>query len=329
MNKLSSFLEAFFTNRLMNERKASQYTIESYRDTFKLLIRYAEKKLKKRPDQLLVEDLNAHLISDFLMDLEKTRKIIPKTRNLRLAAIRSFFRYISFSIPDKSALIQQVLAIPNKKHIQKLIVSLTSEEIKALLSIPNTNTWVGRRDHLLISLAIDTGLRLSEIINLEWINIHLSKKAGHIQCTGKGRKERSALFTHYTSNLLRNWEKENNKSSDFVFITTRGLKMSSDAIQLLLKKYSKLAEKKCSSLNNKKITPHTLRHTAAMNYLNAGIAISTIAKLLGHESIETTQIYLDANLKIKEEALNKLNSNKNKQKRYKPEDNVIQFLKNL
>jgi integrase/recombinase XerD len=258
--KLSILLEAFFTERLMNQVQASPHTIASYRDTFQLLLKYAVIKLKKQPYQLILEDLNANFLSGFFIYLEKKRNISTQSRNVRLSAIRSFFKYLSFQEPGRSALISQVLAIPNKKTTRKLIHSLTQSEMEALIATPDLSTWIGRRDYALILVAMETGLRLSELIHLTWEQVHWTEKGGYIQCVGKGRKERCSVFSHATSKALQFWRREK-LSSDFVFPTIyKGTAMSSDCVQKLLKKYGKLAEENCPSLKNKKVTPHVLRY---------------------------------------------------------------------
>jgi len=238
---------------------------------------------------------------------------------------------LSFQEPERSALISQVLAIPNKRTSKNLIHSLTRDEVESLLAAQDISTWIGRRDHAFILVAIETGLRLSELIHLRWENVHITEKGGYIQCVGKGRKERCSVFSRATSRILRLWKKETEVApSSHVYPTIyEGTAMSPDCVQKRLKRYKKLAEEQCPSLKNKKVTPHVLRHTAAMNFLHAGIDLSTIAILLGHESVESTQIYLDADLSIKEKTLNKLAPNTSRAKRFKVKDRLIQYLKSL
>lgn len=329
-DKLAVVLEAFFTDRLINEKRASPHTIASYSDTFQLLLKYAAYKLKKQPSELKLTDLNDKFIRDFLMDLEKNRNNTPQTRNVRLTAIKSFFQYASFQEPGKSALIGRVLAIQKKKANKNLIHYLTPLELKALLASPDLDTWIGRRDYAIILVATETGLRLSELNQLKWENIHMADKRGYIQCIGKGRKERSCMLSQQTCRVLQSWKKETEISPfSFVYPTKHGERMSPDCVQWLLKKYKRIAEKKCPSLKGKKISPHVLRHTAAMNFHQAGVDLATIAIMLGHESVETTQIYLKADLKLKEEVLNKLGQKKAKTKRFKPDDKLIAYLKSL
>jgi len=323
------FLQAFFTERLARQQQASQHTLGSYRDTFRLLLEFAQLHLKKPPSSLLLEDLNAPLISSFLDYLEKNRKIGPRSRNQRLAAIRSFYRYISFEAPELSATINRVLAIPSKKYNRAIIEFLSKAEIEFLLAAPNRKLWIGRRDHCLMLLAIQTGLRVSELINLRRQDIVLGSGA-HVRCMGKGRKERCTPLTKQTGKILKCWIQENRATpSDPLFPTSTGKQMSSDTVQHFLGNYSRVAAIKCPSLNSKRISPHVLRHTTAIQLLQSGVDCSVIALWLGHESVETTQIYLDANLTMKEEILKKTAPIRTRGGRYKTDDKLLAFLKGL
>jgi len=326
---LSPLLQSFFTDRLMTQRNASPHTIASYRDTFRLLLLFAKTQLKKLPCQLMLEDLNAPFIGAFLDQLEKHRHNSPRSRNLRLAAIRSFFQYASFQQPDRSAHIQRVLAIPNKRQDRSLIDFLTRPEIEALLAAPNQTTWSGRRDYVLLRLAIQTGLRLSEIISLRYAEVRLGQ-AAHVRCHGKGRKERCTPLTKQTATALEAWLHERDGSADdVIFPNARGGSLSPDGVQYMLANHVAVARKSCPSLKTKRVSPHVLRHTAAMELLQAGVDRSVIALWLGHESLETTQIYLDANLTLKEKALAKIDPLHGKLKRYRPDDDLLNFLRAL
>jgi site-specific recombinase XerD len=326
---LSPLLQSFFTDRLMNQRHASPHTIASYRDTFRLLLLFAKGELKKLPWQLTLEDLDAPFIGAFLDQLEKQRHNSPRSRNLRLAAIRSFFQYVSFQLPDRSAHIQRVLAIPNKRQDRSLIDFLTHPEIEALLAAPDQTTWSGRRDHVLLRLAIQTGLRLSEIISLRYADVQLGQ-AAHVRCHGKGRKERCTPLTKQTAAALEAWLHERGGSADdVIFPNARGSSLSPDGVQYMLDNHVAVAQQSCPSLKNKRVSPHVLRHTAAMELLQAGVDRSVIALWLGHESPETTQIYLDANLTLKEKALAKVAPLHGKLKRYRPDDALLNFLRAL
>lgn len=323
-------LEGFFTKRLLAQRRASPHTVASYRDTFRLLLRFAEKRLERPPSKLTIKDLHAPFIASFLDDLENTRANGARSRNIRLAAIRSFFRYAALEAPEHSALIQRVLAIPRKRHTRALIDFLIRPEIEALLSAPDQTAWVGRRDYAFLLTATQTGLRLSELTGLRSQDVTLGTGA-HVRCEGKGRKERCTPLTKSTAETLRRWIKEqaNGDETGFLFPSLRGGRLSADAAQHLVAKHAATAKKRCASLAKKHITPHVLRHTAAMELLQAGVDRALIAIWLGHESVETTQIYLDANLALKEEILAKTRPVQGRRCIYRPADRLLNFLKSL
>ena len=322
-------LQSFFTNRLMAQRRASPHTIASYRDTFRLLLQFARKHLGRSASHIKFGDLNTTFIGAFLDDLERSRRNGVRSRNLRMAVIRSFFRYASMEAPQHAGLIQQVLAIPSKRQEQRLVGFLTRAEIDALLSAPNRNTWVGRRDHALLLMAIQTGLRLSEITNLGQNDVVLGRGA-HVHCQGKGRKERCTPLAKTTVSTLAEWIREQRGAGTLIlFPSIRGGRLSSDAVQHLVAKYSAIARRTCSTLKGKHVTPHLLRHTAAMELLQAGVDRAVIALWLGHESVETTQIYLDADLALKEQALNKVSPIETRKARFRPDDDLMAFLKRL
>lgn len=322
----STLLQSFFTDRLMNQRQSSSHTVASYRDTFRLLLGFAYKQLKKPPSQLALDDLNAPFIGAFLDDIQSHRHNDARTRNLRLTAIRSFFKYVAFQEPSHSAHIQRVLAIPTKRQERSLIDFLTYPESQALLTAPDKITWMGRRDQALLMLAIQTGLRLSEIIGLRRRDIVLSSGA-HVRCYGKGRKERCTPLTKQTVAVMKTWLQERSGSdNDAVFPNGRGAQLSPDAVQYLLAKHVAKARESCPSLKNKRVSPHVLRHTAAMELLQSGVDLSVIALWLGHESPATTYIYLEANLALKEKMLEKTKPLNVKAGRYQPSDKLLQFL---
>ena len=327
---LAALIERFFTERLMHQRCVSPHTIASYRDTFRLLFRFAERWLHTSPSELELRHLDAPMIGAFLDDLESRRSASARTRNLRLTAIRSFFRFISFEEPTHSAHIQRVLAIPAKRHARTLVQFLTRPEMEALLTAPDRTTWVGRRDHALMLLAVQTGLRLSELTSLDREAVTLSRGA-HVRCIGKGRKERCTPLTRHTVATLRAWLHEPCPSdAPPLFPTIHGERLSSDAVQYLLRKHVATARLRCPSMKHKRVSPHVLRHTAAMELLNAEVDSSVIALWLGHESVETTQVYLEANLALKEAALAKVQPVKrNTLTRYRPPDQLLAFLNAL
>lgn len=325
----ASLLQGFFTDRLMQQRQASPHTIASYRDSFRLLLQFAQKRIGVAPKKLSLEQIDAPLIAAFLEDMQTRRGICAGSRNLRLTAIRSFFRYASFEMPTHAAQIQRVLAIPNKRCTRAQIGFLTREETDALLRTPDLGTQLGRRDHALMLLAVQTGLRLSEITGLCRAGVCLGTGA-HVRVVGKGRKERSTPLTKATANVLRVWLREIEGGDDaIVFPSARGARLSADGVQYLLAKHVAQASKTCPSLGKKHVTAHVLRHTTAMELLQAGVERSVIALWLGHESIETTQIYLDANLEMKQAALDKVEPQLGRVGRFRPDDQLLAFLKRL
>ena len=301
---LSPLLEGFFTRRLLSQRRASAHTIASYRDSFRLLLRFAEKRLGRAPSQLELEYLPATLIDSFLDDLESKRENGARTRNIRRAAIHAFFRYAAVEAPERSVLIQRVLAIPRKRHTRALIDFLVRPEIEALLAAPDQTTWLGRRDHAFLLTALQTGLRLSELTGLRRGDVSLDVGA-HIRCEGKGRKERCTPLTKPTVRVLRRWLADHLKGGEYIFPSMRGGRLSADAAQHLVATHAAKARATCPSLARKRVTPHVFRHTAAMELLQAGVDRALIAIGLGHESVETTQVYLGANLALKEQIMAK------------------------
>lgn len=332
MNPAPNFpalLQRFFTERLMQQRQASPHTIASYRDTFRLLLQFAQARLGKPPTRLPFEQLDAPLIAAFLEDLQKGRGISTRSRNLRLTAVRSFYRYAAFEAPAQSEQIQRVLAIPSQRFTRAQVGFLTRSEIEALLAAPDARIWSGRRDHALLLLAVQCGLRLSELTALRREALILGTGA-HVRTLGKGRKERATPLTRQTVAVMQSWLREIADRADaFLFPSVRGARLSADAVQHLLAKHVATASKSCQTLQHKRVTPHVLRHTAAMELLQAGMDRTVIALWLGHESVETTQIYLDANLAIKEQALSKVAPLQGKPRRYRPDDQLLAFLKGL
>lgn len=327
-NELSFLLQSFFIVRLTQEKKVSRYTLASYSKTFEFLFRYAKKRLNKPPEKITLKDINARFVSEFLDYLEDERNISHRTRNCRLAAIRSFFQYLNPKIPEMSQHIAEILAIPNKRTYQKQIDFLDEEEVKALLNAPDQHQKIGRRDYVMLTIAIESGLRLSELIHLEWGNIQFGEITT-IDCLGKGRKFRSTPVSSQVEKCLKEWANENRcLPHDVVFPNARGKMMSPDAVQYLVKKYARKAGGLCSSLRAKKVSPHVLRHTAAMRLLASGAELADIALWLGHESIKTAYIYLSADVQTKEKILKKLHPPEMKLFRYKPNKQLMNFLKN-
>lgn len=332
MSAESSFptlLTKYFSQRLIQQKRASAHTISSYRDTFRLLLRFAFNELGKDPSALVWEDIDAPLICAFLDDQETRKGVSARTRNLRLSAIRSFYRFSSFELPEKMALIQRILAIPSKRTARRQISYLSRKEIDTLIAVPDQQTWSGRRDHAWLITAVQTGLRVSELTNLKRKDVELGIGA-YVYVIGKGRKERYTPLTKETVTALKSWMTELGTSPETVlFPSLRGKSMSTDGIQYLLTKHCKIAAELCPSLQNKRVAPHQLRHTAAMELLKAGVDVTVIALWLGHESLETTRIYLEADLEMKRNALAKTTAHQAQPAIYKADDALLSFLKSL
>ena len=326
---LPALVQSFFTDRLLRQRHASPHTIAGYRDSFRLLLHFAAQRLGKAPSDLLIEDLDVSFIGAFLQHLETDRGNSARTRNTRLAAIHSFFRYVALTEPAHALVCQRVLAMPSKRFEKRPVEFLDRAEIEALLAAPNPSTWIGRRDRTLLLVAIQTGLRVAELIGLCWEDVFLGSGA-HVRCVGKGRKHRSTPLRRDAQTLLRAWlQRQRAQPEDRVFPSIRGGVMSRDAVEWLVAKHTTTAQQHCPSLKRKRVTPHVLRHTAAMELLHHGVDRSVIALWLGHESIETTQVYLHADMRLKEQALARTTPLGIKPRRYRPNDQLLAFLDNL
>ncbi len=329
MSVLAPTLQAFFSERLIRERHASPHTIAAYRDTLKLLLRFAAQRLHVEPCKLDLDQLGAPLIGAFLDHLEHERGCSTRTRNARLAAIHSLFRYAALQHPEHAQTIERVLAIPPKRYERALLTFLAEKEIDALLAAPDRSTWTGRRDHTIIMLAAQTGLRASELTGLDRADIHLGTGA-HVSCLGKGRKQRITPVTQTTVRVLETWLKERaGQQHEPLFPTSTGRRLSRDALARQLAKHTTNAARRCPSLNGKKVTPHVLRHTAAMRLLHAGVDTTVIALWLGHEKTETTEIYIHADLALKERALERTKPLNGKPGRYHPPDKILAYLQAL
>jgi integrase/recombinase XerD len=329
MSALAPTLQAFFTDRLIRQRHASVHTVAAYRDTMRLLLGYAATRTGLPPSQLDLADLDAPLIAEFLDHLERERGNSVRTRNARLAAIHSLFRFAALDHPEHAESIARVLAIPPKRFDRALISYLTEPEVDALLGCCDPATWTGRRDHALLLLAVQTGLRISELTGLTRADVHLGAGA-HVACHGKGRKDRITPLTRATVNVLREWLGEHHDDPGApLFPTRRGSPLSRDAIEHRLAHYAVQAASGFPSLHGKRITAHVLRHTTAMRLLHAGVDTSVIALWLGHVSVETTQIYLHADLELKEKALARTRPPNGRTGRYQPADRLLAWLEAL
>jgi len=329
MTTLAPILQTFFTDRLMTQRQASPNTVTAYRDTFTLLLGYAFQHTGKHPAQLDLGDLDAPLIGGFLQHLETDRGNSVTTRNARLAAIHSLFRYAALRAPEHAALIARVLAIPGKRQHRPLMCFLTHDEIDALLAAPDRTHWTGRRDHALLLVLSQTGLRVSELTGLTIPDVHLGAGA-HVYCRGKGRKDRCTPLTSQSAAILRSWLAEHDGHGNGpLFPTRRGGPLSRDAVERLLAKHTSTAAKHCPSLQTKTVTPHVLWHSAAMALLHAGVDITVIALWLGHESPTSTRVYLHADMALKERALARTTPPDTSPGRYHAPDTLLAFLNGL
>lgn len=328
MTSLAPVLQAYFTERLA-QRQASPHTVASYRDAFCLLLRFAQQSLGKPPARLVFTDLDAPFVGAFLDHLEHERGNSATTRNNRLAAIHSLFSYASLRCPEHAALIARVLAIPPKRVDSTIVAFLTPAETDALLASPDRTSPLGRRDHLLLLVAVQTGLRVSELTGLDYNDVELGTGA-NLRCTGKGREERRTPLTRPTARVLGDWLTAHpGKPTDPLFPNRNGGRLSPDAVTDLLAKHVATATDRCPSLRSKRISPHTLRHTAAMTLLRAGIDTSTIALWLGHAGTKATQVYLHADLELKEAALSRTAPSAVGRTRYHAPDDLLAYLEDL
>lgn len=326
----SKLVQTFFCERLINQQDVSSRTVTAYRDTFCLLFRFIEKRDGCLPDQITLAHLNANLIVDFLNYLEQDRGNCIRTRNARLAAIRSFFQFASLEVPDCLSLVNRVLAIPMKRFDRPSIRYLTREEIEALIAAPNHLTWVGRRDIAMFTTLYNTGARVSELIRIRLEDIFILNKSASISLHGKGRKNRTVPLWKSTAKRLKNWIQEIPNYPDTpLFPDAKGNALSRSGVEFRLKCAAKKASETCISISRQSVSPHLIRHTTAMHMLQSGVDISVIALWLGHESIQTTHMYMEADLRTKEIAMSKIEPSSEIQIRYKPKDKLLQFLEAL
>jgi site-specific recombinase XerD len=326
---VAATVQAFFTERLTAQRRASPHTIAAYRDTIRLLLAFASQQARNSPCRLDFADLDATVIGAFLDHIERERGSSVRTRNARLAAIRSLFGYAALRHPEHAADIERVLAIPPKRSDQTIVTYLTDDEAEALLAAPDRSTRTGRRDHAWILLAVQTGLRASELTALTCHDVHL-RTGPYLACHGKGRKDRTTPLTPGSLATLKAWLAERaGQPGDPLSNTIRGGPLSSDALQQRLALYAAKAARTCPALASKNLTPHALRHTAAMRLLHAGVDITVTALWLGHANVTTTQIYLHADMALKQQALDRTTPPATKPGRYQPPDQLLAFLEAL
>jgi site-specific recombinase XerD len=324
-----TLLQAFFAEHLTNQRRVSPHTVKAYRDSLRLLLAYLHESRGILPSDIRVVDLDAPAILDFLDHLERVRACSVRSRNARLAAIRAFFRYTALRDPEHVAVATRILAIPVKRTDRRLVGYLTREEVQAVLAAPDRTQWMGRRDHALLLIFYNTGARLSEVTGLKRGDVRFDTRA-FVLLHGKGRKEREVPLWANTARTLKKWLEENSPGpGDALFPSSRGGLLSADSVSHIVRVAVGTASAKCPSLATKRVTPHVFRHSTAMHLLQSGVDISVIALWLGHESIETTHIYVEADLATKERALDMLAPAGCNPPRFKPSDPVLTFLSRL
>jgi integrase/recombinase XerD len=322
-------LQSFFSEHLCSHKDASIQTIASYRDTFRLLLSYVQQTACIEPAALRITDLQVTVILAFLAHLEQQRHNSVRSRNIRLAAIRSFFRLVALRDHDSVGLATQVLAIPIKRCDKPLVGYLTQPEMEAILAVPDLSLWIGQRDHALLLTMYNSGGRVSEITGLSWQQVRFGTTT-YLDLNGKGRKERSVPLWPKTAKVLHQWQqRQAGSSAPTIFPSLRGNVLTRDSVNHLLREVVQLAIPACPSLATKRVTPHRIRHSTAMHLLQSGVDITVIALWLGHEDVQTTHVYLQADLAMKEKALNKLAPPQTKTARFKPCDEVLAFLASL
>jgi integrase/recombinase XerD len=326
---IAPLVQAFFADYLVRQRRVSPQTVSSYRDTFRLLVQYLSQTTGKKPSNLSLDDMQANAILQFLDSIERDRGNSIQTRNARLAAIRSFFRLVALRDPARMNMAAQILSIPVKRADRRLIGYLTRLEIEAILATPNTRTWSGQRDYALLLTLYNTGARISETLALR--QDHVSFGTGSlVHFKGKGRKERSVPLWPKTSRTLRNWIEKRGENAEHIFFpNAAGGPLSTDGANYILQQAVQRAIPSCPSLKAKRVSPHVIRHSTAMHLLQSGVDITVIALWLGHESLETTHGYIQADLRMKEQALGKLAPAGGSLSRFKPDDALLAFLSAL
>jgi integrase/recombinase XerD len=328
-NQIGPLLQNFFVEYLCNQKRVSPQTIASYRDTFRLLFEFIRDRLGIEPTAVSLKDLEVSVILSFLDYLEQSRCNSIRSRNLRLAAIRSFFRLVAFRDPTSVNHAARVLAIPVKRTDRQLVKALTRPEMEAILAAPNLDQWSGRRDHALLLALYNSGARVSEIMEAEQSQFCFGAQS-FLHLYGKGRKERTVPLWTKTARALQSWFRElSGRQTSLAFVSARGKKLTRNGVDYILQQALDRAVNACPSLREKNVTPHVLRHTTATHLLQSGVDISVIALWLGHESIETTHIYVEADLATKERALNKLAPAGLDVPRFKAKDEVLAFLATL
>lgn len=325
----AKLVEEFFLDRLIRQRNSSPQTVAAYRDCFRLLFEFSRDHMRKPTDRFVLADLDTPLVLAFLDHLEKVRKNSIRSRNARLAAIRSFLRFAALKDPQSLAVIQRALAIPLKRCSKPLVGFLSREEVQAILDAPDISTWPGQRDRVLLATLYNTGARVSEAIGIKVSDVIL-ESSPNIRLHGKGRKDRTIPIWPATAVQIRRWLTRIDRSPDKpLFPAIAGGPLTRSAITDRLRRAVREAAGKCASLSRRRVSPHTFRHTTAMHLLQSGVDITLVALWLGHESPATTHIYVEADLKMKEAALKVIQPPAIKQVRYQPPDRLLHFLQGL
>jgi site-specific recombinase XerD len=322
-------VRAFFTDYLLRQKQVSPQTVAAYRDAVRLLLTFLQQHRQIAPDQVTLDSLDVPVILAFLDHLETDRHNSSRSRNARLAALRSFFRFVVFRCPDRLDLTTRVLTIPRKKTIRRVVHFLTRAETEALLIACNRRTWGGRRDHALLLTMYNTGARVSELVNLRRVQVRFGPST-IVQPLGKGRKERTVPLWARTGRVLRTWFDElGDATPDLAFPNAQGSRLTRHGVAFLLRDIATRAQTSCPSLTTKRVSPHVIRHSTAMHLLQAGVDLATIALWLGHERLETTHLYLEADLELKERALKQLSPLGPPARRFKADESLLGFLANL
>jgi len=329
MTLIATTVQSYLSDRLIRQQQASPRTISSYRETLRLLLCFVQERTGTAPSALDWDELDEPLISAFLEHLELERHNSARTRNLRLTAIRSLFKYAAVRHPEHAAVIQRVLAIPPKRFDRRTLTFLTAEEAQALVDAPDQARWEGRRDRAMLLLTIQAGLRVSELVGVDCGDIALGT-GGHVRVEGKGRKQRSVPLIEQTRAVLAAWLSERGgQQRDPLFPTRTGRRLSRDAVERRVAKHASVASERCPSLKGKRLHPHVLRHSCAMSLLQAGVDSTVIALWLGHADVRSTAPYIHADMTIKERALALLTPMSAAPGRFKPTDELLAYLEGL
>lgn len=327
---LARLLRGYFLQHLKVERRVSDHTVASYASTFRLLLAFCGQQRKRGAGPLELSDLDAPTVLTFLRHLETERECSALTRNARLAAVKSFFRYVAVHEPAALPIAQRVLAIPTKRFDRKLVGYLSPDEMKAVLAAPDLTTWSGRRDHTMFVTAYDTAARVSELVGMLREDVELASAHGTVKIHGKGRKERVAVLSRDATIILRRWERDLGESTKVLFPNRSGAAMTRSGARARLLVTVRRAADRCPSLRSRRVSPHMIRHTTAMHLLQSGLNLASIALFLGHEDVQTTHGYIEADADMKRRTLAALPPLAGRRRRdTKQTDELIAFLESL